>query len=191
MKKTAFFCATLFCSLPALAAEFDATVCYLTSGGYGLRPSGEVDCLRPIFDDSVTQSDFSNLKPADSMTFTGWKIGSAGIEVESISSVSLYKLIGNWKDTKNRYYNFTDYSNVVVYDPASPNPSKTESFNYELYPNSTLRWGLSMTSSKSNRVGLLRQFTDSAGLLHFEICLYENNLPVRKRVCSTLTRLPN
>lgn len=191
MKCTVTLLTSLLCITPALSADFDAGICHLSSGGYGVRPTGESSCYRPVFSDAVTKDDFLNLQVGDGIEFSGELSTATSIDIDSIASVSLYRLLGGWKDSKNRYYNFSDYSTLVVYDPASPNVAKAETFSYELYPNSALRWGISMASVKSNRVGLLRQFSDRYGELHFEICLYQDNTPARKRVCSTLTRPTN
>lgn len=178
----------LYTSL-AMANDLSGRLCYLTLNSYGIRLDKESTCYRPLFEDTTTEGDYSNLQPGDALFFTGKKISVSAVKVESISGLGLFRLIGNWRDNKGRYYNFADFYSLAIYDPSAI--VKTESYNYELYPNTSQRWGLSITNKKTNNIGLLRQFNDTTGELHFEICLYENNLPVRKRVCSTLTRLKN
>ncbi len=186
MKKAALLLSFAFC-MSAVADDFEAKVCHLHAGGYGVRINGESVCLGVIFNNSAAKDDFANLRPDDGLSFSGKKYENYWIQFESISSVSLQRLLGKWKDTKNIYYNFTDQSNVVVFDPASV---KSESFYYELYPNSAMRWGMSMINSKSNRVGLLRQVLGTRNV-HFEICLYQENIPAPSRLCSTLTSITN
>jgi hypothetical protein len=191
MKKALTLFAILLSMPAAQADDLEGVVCYLANGGYGVRLTSEKSCSYVQFEDMVTKDDFVNLQPGDGLTFTGSKYDDDAVDIESISTIGLYRLLGTWKDTKGRYFKFADYSNVALYDPSSPDQVKTESFNYELYPNSYLRWGVSFTGTKSNRVGLLRQFIDNNSDTHFEICLYTDNLPNQKRVCSTLSRLSN
>lgn len=192
MKNALALTLILLCHSHAQADDFDADVCYLTGGGYGVRIVGSTICYRPVFSDSVADEDFQNLFPGDNVAFSGsLTTDQTFITIDSIAAVSLNRLLGEWIDAKNRYYNFVDYSNLVVYDRVGTNIITAETYNYELYPNSSFRWGIALTSQHSNNVGLLREFIDGSGVLHFEICIYQNNTPARKRVCSTLTRLTN
>lgn len=180
----------LMFSAQLLGSEFEASICKLTNGDFGVIPINEHLCLSPLFDDLVTQNDFTNLTPQDGLTFTGTRLSTYDIRIESISTVRLKKLIGKWKDFSGRYYNFVDHLTVAVYDPHITGPNKGEILNYELYPNTPKRWGISFNNRSISRVGSLRQYTDLANRLRFEICLYSGPTS-RDSSCTTLGKIKN
>lgn len=179
----------LFSQSVAQAEQFEAYACEIAPGYNGVQILGQRPCKALTFDNVVAFEDFANLEDGDYLVFTGEVVGNKLI-MESVDSVGLNRVLGTWKDARSRYWDFSDYVTLDLYDPKKPLNSRYEEMSYELFPYARHKWHILLVSAQTNKVtvGDLRQFTTQNGDIRLELCL---TVEKKKRDCSLLTRLSN
>lgn len=184
-----FFIVLLMVKLasPARAAlEMEGFVCTTKNGLIGIRQlRSNAPCDMAVFPDPIAREDIRSLEAGDWVSFFGASFGApVRVEIESVQTVGLNRLLGRWEDEWGNYFRFYSYNSFSL-TKNSGGKKKTRSFEYELYPNTRDSWRILLVEGERVASGRLNYMTDESGYW-FEFCWDQTK--TTPSYCSTLTR---
>lgn len=165
--------------------ELDGFVCKTKDKRPGIRISKTTAPCDPAqFVDSIAQDDYRSLHLSDWVSFTGAVYGvPIKVEVESISTVGLNRILGKWTDGFGSTYSFYTYDLMTILGPGPVKKYRT--LGYELFPNFRNAWLVSITEGNQVISGSLQYYFENKQP-RIEFCEDATNVAAAK--CVTLQR---
>lgn len=114
-------------------------------------------CDPLTFSDRRVREDFRSLKVGDWVNFTGSASGvPVKVEVESLQTVGLNRLLGGWVDSRGRGFHFYSYKSMSISSATATKKYRT--LEYDIFPNSFNSWRLIMVEDGLVKTGSLFYF---------------------------------